>query len=138
MPKVDFEWVRAQMQEAKVRVGAGKTVLKLLEVWDTVPITDKAAKEAVEIFSSLALTQSIAQDSAEETYIEAKPGGLVVGDYVKVRHDAYEGEPGVIHNGRKGKVTAIRYGDIIIRTTDDKPPFVDGAHHSPHKLLKKV
>ena len=138
MPKVDFEWVRAQMQEAKVRVGTGKTVLKLLEVWNTVPIADKAAKDAVEIFSSLALTKSIVEDSTEETYIEARPGALVIGDYVKVRHDAYEGEPGVIHNGRKGKVTAIRYGDIIIRTTDDKSPFIDGAHHSPHKLLKRV
>ena len=138
MPNVDFEWVRNQMQEAKVRVGSGKAVLKLLEAWQTLPISDKAARDAIEIFSNLALTKSIVQDSADEMWIEARPGGLVVGDIVKVKHDAYEGEPGVLHNGRKGKITAVRYGDIIIRTTDDKSPYIDGAHHSPHKLLKKV
>jgi hypothetical protein len=138
MPKVDFEWVRAQMQEAKVRIGTGKAVLKLLETWNDIPVSDKAAKDAVEIFSNLALTRTIVQDKDDDVWIEARPGALSVGDIVKVRHDAYEGEPGVIHNGRKGKITGIRYGDIVIRTVDDKVPFIDGAHHSPHKLLKKV
>jgi len=138
MPKVDFEWVRAQMQEAKVRIGTGKTVLKLLETWNDIPVSDKAAKDAIEIFSNLALTRTIVQDQGDEVWIEARPGALSVGDIVKVRHDAYEGEPGVIHNGRRGKITGIRYGDIVIRTDDNKVPFIDGAHHSPHKLLKKV
>lgn len=138
MPKVDFEWVRSQMQEAKVRIGTGKAVLKLLEAWNDIPITDKMSKDAVEIFSNLALTKSIVNEPDDDVWIEARPGSLVVGDIVKVRHDAYEGEPGVIHNGRKGKITGIRYGDIVVRTTDNKVPFIDGAHHSPHKLLKKV
>lgn len=138
MPKVDFEWVRSQMQDAKVRIGTGKAVLKLLEAWNDIPISDKMSKDAIEVFSNLALTKSIVEDQSDDVWIEARPGALQVGDIVKVRHDAYEGEPGVIHNGRKGKITAIRYGDIVVRTTDGKVPFIDGAHHSPHKLLKKV
>ncbi|WJZ48544.1 hypothetical protein [Actinomycetia phage DSL-LC01] len=138
MPKVDFEWVRSQMQDAKVRIGTGKAVLKLLEAWNDIPISDKMSKDAIEVFSNLALTKSIVEDQSDDVWIEARPGALQVGDIVKVRHDAYEGEPGVIHNGRKGKITGIRYGDIVVRTTDDKVPFIDGAHHSPHKLLKKV
>lgn len=136
MPKVDYEWVRSQMQEAKVRIGAGKTVLKLLEAWEQSPISGKAAQEAIEIFSSLALTKSIIASSEDEVWVEARPGSLAIGETVKVKHDAYENEVGVMHNGRRGKITAIRYGDIVIRTTDDKTPFIDGAHHSPHKLLK--
>lgn len=138
MPKVDYEWVRSQMQEAKVRIGAGKTVLKLLEAWEQSPISGKAAQEAIEIFSSLALTKSIVASNDDEVWVEARPGSLTIGETVKVKHDAYENEVGVLHNGRRGKITAIRYGDIVIRTTDDKTPFIDGAHHSPHKLLKLV
>ena len=35
------------MQEAKVRVGSGKAVLKLLEAWQTLPISDKAARDVI-------------------------------------------------------------------------------------------
>ena len=33
MPEVNIEWVKAQMDEAKVKVGVGTGVLKLLEKW---------------------------------------------------------------------------------------------------------
>lgn len=30
MPEVNFDWVKGQMQEAKVKVGVGTAILKLL------------------------------------------------------------------------------------------------------------
>jgi hypothetical protein len=35
-------------------------------------------------------------------------------------------------------VVAVRYGDIIIKTTDGKEPVLDGSHYSPYKLEKLV
>ena len=42
------------------------------------------------------------------------------------------------HNGREGVVTAIRSGDIIVKTNDDRLPQLDGAHYSPDKLEKMI
>ena len=47
MPEVNDEWVRKQMQEAKVKVGSGKVVLKLLETWvGSGDLSPTLAKEA--------------------------------------------------------------------------------------------
>ena len=53
-------------------------------------------------------------------------------------HDAYEGDLGRVHNGRRGKVVAVRYGDVIFKSTDGKSPVLDGAHYTPYKLEKLV
>lgn len=64
------------------------------------------------------------------------PGRLVVGDEVLVREDAFSGELAPIHNGRRGRIVAIRYGDIIVNSTDDMQPSLVGTHYSPYHLLK--
>ena len=138
MPDVDFDWVRAQMQEAKVKVGAGKAVLKLLEEWKDINLSPTAAQEALELFSKLAMTHAIIGENPDEVWVPAQPGFIKVADEIRVKQNAYEGKLGVMHNGRRGKVAAIRYGDVIMRSTDNKEPFLDGVHHSPHMLEKRI
>jgi len=138
MPNVDEDWVKQQFQASKVRVGVGNSVLKLLSVWNEIKLSDAAASEAVAIFSKVALNHSLVETNADETWVPAQPGFIKVGDEVRVLHNAFNDSTGRMHNGRRGKVVAVRYGDVIFRSTDDKEPFLDGVHYSPYKLEKRM
>lgn len=140
MPEVNDEWVRQQMQDAKVKVGPGKAVLKLLDTWRGLgELTPALAKEAIEIFSKLAVNTALTTpDESEEVWIPALPGQLTVGDEVRVLPDAFDGEMGITHNGRRGKITGLRYGDVIFKSTDGKGQPLDGTHYSPYKLERRI
>ena len=138
MPDVNEQWVREQFQEAKVKVAAGKAVLKLLEAWSKLELSEKQAAESVEIFSKVALSVSIVPDKPDEVWVAAQPGFIAMGEEVRVKADAFAGELATTHNGRRGKVVGVRYGDVIVRSTDNKTPFLDGAHYSPYMLEKRV
>lgn len=138
MPEINETWIREQMQEAKVKVGVGNALLKLLATWEKLTISEKNAKEVVDLFSKLALGHSLMQDAPDEIWADAQPGFITVGDEVRVKRDAYDGSTGAIHNGRRGKVVGVRYGDVIFKSTDGKDPVLDGAHYSPYQLQKRV
>lgn len=138
MPEVNNEWVRAQMQEARVKVGVGNAVIKLLEKWETMKLSDNQTKDTLDLFSKLALGHSIVPEKPDELWVDAQPGSILVGDEVRVKADAYDGSTGAIHNGRRGKVVGVRYGDIIFKSMDDKTPVLDGAHYTPHLLQKRI
>ena len=138
MPNVDFVWVRDQMQAARVKVGPGTAVLKLLETWESLKLSDNQAKETIQYFSIFAQGHAVVEDDPNEIWVDARPGDIVIGDQVRVKADAFDGDTGKLHNGRRGKVVGVRYGDIIFKSTDDKLPVVDGAHYSPHQLEKRV
>ena len=141
MPEVNYEWVKQQLQEAKVKVGSGNAILKLLETWESFEkLTPGLAKETVEIFSRLAMSRPAVdpKDPVDEVWIPLQPGQIVVGDEVRVLSDAFTDKSGVMHNGRRGKVAAIRYGDVIFNSTDGKEPELKGVHYSPYKLEKRV
>jgi hypothetical protein len=138
MPEVNNEWVRAQMQEARVKVGVGNAVIKLLEQWETMKLSDNQTKDTLDLFSKLALGHSIVPEKPDELWVDAQPGSILVGDEVRVKADAYDGSTGAIHNGRRGKVVGVRYGDIIFKSMDDKTPVLDGAHYTPHLLQKRI
>lgn len=141
MPDVNFEWVRQQLEEAKAKVGSGNAVIRLLETWEQISkISPAMAEEAIQIFSKLALGKPVftPDDPADEVWIPLQPGNIVVGDEVRVLSDAFSDKTGIMHNGRRGKVIAIRYGDVIFKATDGKSPELNGVHYSPYKLEKKV
>ena len=138
MPEVNNEWVRAQLQDAKVRVGVGNAIIKMLEHWETLKLSDNQTKDTIDPFSKLALGHSIVPEKPDELWIDAQPGSIIVGDEVRIKSDAYTGSTGAIHNGRRGKVVGVRYGDIIFKSTDDKTPVLDGTHYTPHLLQKRI
>jgi phosphoribosyl-ATP pyrophosphohydrolase len=138
MADVDMEWVKNQLQNAKVKKMVGDSVIKLLQTWGEVKITEKLEQEAIEVFYKLANNQALVKESKEEVWTSVIPGQVKVADEVRVKLDAFTGELGRLHNGRRGKVVAVRYGDVIIKSTDGKEPLLDGAHYSPYKLDKLV
>jgi hypothetical protein len=84
------------------------------------------------------LGHSLVTINTEEVWVDAQRGQLNVSDTVRVRHDAFSDSTGHIHNGRRGIVAAIRSGDIIFKSTDEKDPFLDGVHYRPEVLQKRV
>jgi len=138
MPEVDYDWIRAQMQGARVKVGVGNAIMKLLKTWETLNISDPQAKEIMQYFPQLALTHSIIPEPPEEKWIDAQPGSINVGDEVRVKSDAYDGKTGTIHNGRRGRVVGVRYGDVIFKSNDNKEPLLDGTHYAPYQLQKRI
>lgn len=135
-----MEWVRQQMTLGKVKQSAGTSVLRLLEVWNTMNHTEKSAREAVEVFSKLALGHPLVLEEDDENgyWIPAQPGQIIVTDKVRIKADAFVGETGTMHNGRICKVVGVRYGDIIVKSIDGKAPQIDGTHYSPHVLEKFI
>jgi hypothetical protein len=139
MPEVNFDWVRQQMQDSKVKIGTGNALLALLETWNSQQLTDNQVKEVLEYFSKLAAGVNIYEDkSVDEVWIPAMPGQISVGDEVRVLSNAFADKAGVMHNGRRGLIVAIRYGDVIFKSTDGKTPVLEGVHYSPYKLEKRI
>lgn len=141
MPEVNYEWVKQQFTEAKVKVGSGNAVLALLAVWEKqAQLSPNLAKEAIEVFSKVALNHALLEPKAavDEVWIPLQPGNIFVGDEVRVLPDAFDDSTGSIHNGRRGKVIGVRYGDVIIKSTDGKLPELNGSHYSPYKLEKRI
>ena len=139
MPKndVDIVWVQEQFRGVRARKVVGEAVLKLLDAWEELEVAAEDVSEVVRTFAELAQGHSLLPEESEEVWVEARQGFVRVGDIIRIRHDAYDGESGKIHNGRIGRVVGVR-GDIIMRSTDDKHPFIDGAHYPAAKVEKRV
>lgn len=136
---IDLEWVKEQLTENKTKKVVGDSVIKLISAWNSLTDTTEANKKnIVELFSKLSLSQAIIKDNPDEIWIDARPGDLKVADVVRVKADAFPGSSGLLHNGRRGRVVGVRYGDIIIKSNDNKQPLLDGAHYSPHVLEKLI
>jgi hypothetical protein len=133
-----MDWAKSQLEQARVSPEAGISIVKLLEFWSTLDHSNQADEKILELFSKLAQSNALIDNSGNEIWEDARPGFLRVGDEVRVKFNAFENELGQIHNGRRGRIVGVRYGDIIIKTSDGKEPVLDGSHYSPHNLEKLV
>lgn len=141
MPELNREWIKEQLEAAKVKVGSGKAILKMLDAWEELPSLSPAVlKEVLNVFPKLVAGIPLSEEESEDDYqwIDLKPGNIVVGDIVKVKLDAFSEKLGTIHNGRRGVVIGIRYGDVIVNDIDKKSPPLKGVHYSPYKLEKRI
>jgi len=132
--ELDLSWAEAQIAAARVPVPVGKAVLALLRAWGEAEFPNQAQHDqALKLFSRLAKNEAVVEDNREWKPVQI--GFMVrVGDTVRVRPNAFSDNQRRSLNGRVGKVVAKRSGDIIVRSTDDKTPFLDSAHFQPTAL----
>ncbi len=133
-----MNWVKSQLQAAKVRKPVGDATMKLIELFDSFEMTKEYKDKTIEMFSVLAKGHIVVKEKKDEKWIPVQAGDIKVTETVRVKADAFDGQLGTIHNGRRGVVVGVRYGDVIIKSTDGKDPILDGAHYPPQKLEKLV
>lgn len=138
MGNLDMNWVKSQLQAAKVRKPVGDATLKLIELIESLDLTPEFRNKTIEMFSVLSKGHVFIKENKNETWVQVQPGFIKVSEVVRVKADAFDGELGALHNGRKGVVVGVRYGDVIIKSTDGKEPILEGAHYPPAKLEKLV
>jgi hypothetical protein len=138
--KNDTDWVKQQIQAAKVKKPVGNAILSMVNAFQESfsGLSPEETERFVEVFSKIVQGHAIAKENKDEVWIPLSPGNITVGDVVRVKSDAFSGDLGQIHNGRVGSVVAVRYGDVIFKSRDEKKPVLDGAHYSPHDLEKLV
>jgi hypothetical protein len=139
MGSLDMDWVKQQIQAAKVRKPVGDATLKLVEIFSSFEnLTDDAKEKTIKLFSKVALGHAWVENKKHEVWVPVRPGDIKVSEVVRVRSDAFTGELGRLHNGRQGVVVGVRYGDVIVKSNDGKVPALQGAHYSPYTLEKLI
>lgn len=139
MANINIDWIKEQLTANKTKKVVGDSVLKLIETFQSLKeTTEQNTKEIVDIFGKLSLGYPLVKEDKNETWVQAQAGFIKVADYVRIKSTAFVGEKGVSYNGRRGRVVAVRYGDIIIKTDDGKTPVLDGVHFVPDDLEKLV
>jgi hypothetical protein len=141
MAEINIEWVKEQLTLNKTKKMTGDAVLDLLETWKSLKRPPKSdnSKEILDIFSKLALGYALVKENNTETWVQARAGAITVADVIRVKFDAFDEESGKhTLNGRKGKVVGVRYGDIILKSDDNKLPVLDGIHLRPENIEKRV
>ena len=138
MRNINYNWVKEQFASAKIRVGVGKAVLKMLKTWEEIELDHNQSQQVLEILSKVGLGHSLVPISPEELWVDAMRGQIVVGDIVRVKHDAYTGDLAYLHNGRRGIIVAVRSGDMIFNSTDDFEPKLESVHYRPEVLQKRL
>jgi len=135
MTNVNYDWINQQFTAAKIRIGTGRAVLKLLKTWEEIDATPEQAKEIFEILGKVAQGHSLVQSSQDEVWVQARAGQLKVGEIIRVRTNAFVGDKGMAFNGKVGTIGAIRSGDIIFGSPDKS---IDGTHFRPEDLEKRI
>lgn len=144
MANTDMDWVKEQLTQNKTKKAVGDSVLKLLAVWDEVKEKNESVKninpqDIVDIFSKLAMGYALIQENKNENWIKAQIGQIKVADIVRISFNAFDESTGKSSlNGRRGRIVAVRSGDIIIKTDDGKMPVLDGLHVRPEFLEKLI
>ncbi len=140
MSGTDMDWIKEQFIQNKTTKAVGNAVIKLIDTWEQLKEKNsKNSEEILETFKKLALGHAIVKENKNEKWLQARAGDIKVADTVRVAFNAFDTASGKSRlNGRKGKVVAVRYGDIVIKSNDDKLPVIDGAHFRPENLEKLV
>lgn len=138
-----LEALREKLEEAKVKQEVRWLVEKisntLWEELDRIKSSDKDRDKALEIVSKLVKGHDIKEDEDTYVWVQAKPGALVVGDFVRVKKDAFDHQPASTHNGREGRIVALRYGDVYVRYTESAPiTGINSVKHSADSLEKRI
>jgi len=135
---MNIDWIKEQLQAAKVRKPVGDATMKLIDLVESFDLSPADREKTIEMFSILVNGHAYIRENKKETWVQARAGGIKVADQVRVRADAFTGDSGRAHNGRRGIVVGVRYGDIVVKTNDGKVPMLDGTHYSPYNLEKLV
>lgn len=137
----DWGWVSRELAGAKVNEDVNEaTVMVLRELGvqkEKLRLSDDEVRGVLDCVHKLALGHSIAVEKKKEKWGPVLPGAYRIGDTVRVKADAYDGDRGVRNNGKRGRVTAARDGLVLVVYEDAFSADIQ-YRHAPEKLERLV
>lgn len=137
MMDINWDWVKDQLEKARVPQEHATSVTRLLETLETMRLSDDPLRSVLDTFQRLSLGYTIVPDSANERWVEVLPGNYAIGNTVRVKSDAYDGKKSTLHNGRRGRVVAVRSGKTVV-LYDDTENNEEQYYHDPSVLERLV
>jgi len=142
-PVTDYlDWAKGQLQDSGVDQHVSDSVMVLLTVYYEQDHDVTQRSQVLDLFDSLAhLHAVVVHANGPEVWQQARNGAVQVGDTVRVKRDAFGADSphAIYHNGRVGRIIAIR-GHIYVSYTDGKEPVSPdiGLKFPPEMLEKRV
>ena len=138
-----IEHLREKLKEARVKQEVRWLVEKVsISLWqelERIKSSDEDRDKALELIAKLAKGHDIKEDEDQSVWIQAKPGALTVGDYVRVKKDAFSHQPAASHNGMEGRIVALRYGDVYVKYNEVASiTGMNSVKHSADSLEKRT
>lgn len=133
MKDTKWGWVSKQLEASALDQQTSDAVVYVLERLRKEELSDEQEVAALQAAVALAQGHSIAVAREEERWGPVIPGDYAIKDTVRVRANAFEGEMGQLHNGKRGRVVAARNGFVVV-VLDDSPSSEIQMHYWPEHL----
>ena len=137
MKDTEWGWVATQLAGAQHDQATKDAVVFVLETLRKQDLTDEQEQAALHAARELAAGHSIAQEETKERWGPVIPGAYAVKDIVRVKSNAFDGDLGRRHNGKRGRVVASRNGLVMV-VLDDSPSSEIQMRYKPEHLERKL
>lgn len=137
MRDTEWGWVSKQLESTDFDQVTKDTVVYVLELIRKEDLTDDQERNVLNTALKLAAGHSVAKTPEDERWGPVIPGAYAVRDVVRVRDNAFEGELGTRHNGKRGRVVATRNGLVMV-VLDDSPSSEIQMQYKPEHLERKL
>lgn len=93
-----------------------KAIVSAMVAMDKVGLSEDEKYAAYSLLSGVGMDMlsSIPEAVQEGNWVDFQLGNVAVGDYVRVKKNAYTSESGVNHNGKVGRLARMHGGKCII------------------------
>jgi hypothetical protein len=132
--KVNWGWVSKQLAESDASEDEKELIVDLLKRLNDGGLDDARFVTVLRTFGNLALGHAVAAPKGER-WGPVVPGYYQIGDTVRVKLDAYDGEKGQRHNGKRGRAVAARNGLVVV-VYDDASSSEEQYRHQPASLQR--
>lgn len=134
-------WVSIQLHKVgasdRVQEVTAQMMRRFDELADEFLLSDEERVNVLTYVRKLHVGNALIEDSPDERWGDVVPGSYNVGDTVRVREDAYPGEHGMRHNGKRGRVIGVAQAKAIV-LYDDAKNSEESFYHEPEKLQRLV
>ena len=137
MKDTDWGWVSKQLAETDADQETRDAVVYVLELLRKQNLSDDQEKRVMTLASRLAAGHAVAVTPKNDRWGPVIPGAYAIKDVVSVKADAFDGELGQRHNGKRGRVVASRNGFVMV-VLDDSPSSEIQMRYKPEHLERKL
>lgn len=138
MKDTEWGWISKQLAASPHDQAVKDAVVYVIERLRKEDLTDEQEATVMNVATRLVSGHSIAPATAAgERWGPVIPGEYQVKDVVRVRSNAFDGDIGQQHNGKRGRVVASRNGFVMV-VLDDSPSSEIQMRYKPEHLERLI